>query len=155
PTTPHQILAFYLATILATFVNGRGLGLVLPAPLRVRLWRGNFREPDVVFMHKDNADRIGKKFWRGADLVMEVVSEGDEDRRRDLKKNPKDYARAGIPEYWIVDPQEETITVLRLADKHYAVHGTFGKGTTATSHLLSGFSVDVTEAFAQQASAAA
>ena len=43
------------------------------------------REPDVLFMLKEHADRIGDDCWEGADLVMEVVSGGAEDRRRDLK----------------------------------------------------------------------
>ena len=107
------------------------------------------REPDVVFMRKEHASRIGEKYWKGADLVMEVVSEGKKDRQRDLVKERREYARAGIPEYWIVDPLEQRITVLRLAGKHYAVHGEFGPGDTATSALLAGFTVDVGEAFAR------
>jgi Uma2 family endonuclease len=73
PTTSHQLLVAYLYGLLQAFVSGRALGTVVFAPLRVRLWRGKFREPDVVFMRKDHADRIREDFWEGADLVMEVV----------------------------------------------------------------------------------
>ena len=123
----------------------------------MRLWRGKIREPDVLFMLKQHADRLGERFWRGADLVMEVVSDegDDEDRQHDLIVKRGEYARAGIAEYWIVDPQEEKITVLRLAGKRYVVHGEFVKGTVATSHLLPGFEVDITTAFAQRAGSAA
>ena len=63
----------------------------------------------------------------------------------------REHAQAGIPEYWIVDPRDERITVLRLDGKKYAVHGEYTKGTTAVSHLLPGFlAVDVTTAFAQR-----
>jgi Uma2 family endonuclease len=150
PTTIHQMLVFYLAGLLSVFVSPRGLGTVLLAPLRIRLWPHKFREPDVVFMHKDHSDRVGDKFWQGADLIMEVVSDGPEDRKRDLETKPLEYARAGIPEYWIVDPQNETITVLQLADSQYVEHGKFAKGTQATSALLEGFSVDVTQALSQK-----
>jgi hypothetical protein len=54
----------------------------------------------------------------------------------------------------IVDPQTERITVLRLAGKRYLVHGDFGRGEIADSHLLAGFSVDVTTAFERQSAVA-
>jgi Uma2 family endonuclease len=152
PTTSHQLLVVYLYRLLLAFSLSRAPGTVLVAPLPVRLSRGNFREPDVVFMLQEHADRIGEQFWEGADLVMEVVSAEAEDRRRDLEIKRREYARAGIPEYWIVDPQAERITVLRLAGKRYVVHGEFAKGTVASSHLLPGFTVDVTAALSQRVS---
>jgi Uma2 family endonuclease len=150
PTTSHQLLVVYLFTRLYEFTTRRDLGTVLVAALRVRLWRRKFREPDVVFMLKEHSKRIRDEYWKGADLVMEVVSEGKEDRHHDLVTKRREYARAGIAEYWIVDPQEERITVLRLARKRYVVHGEFTRGTLASSHLLEGFAVDVEEALAQQ-----
>jgi Uma2 family endonuclease len=144
PTTSHQEIVAYLYGVLLAFVSPAKLGKVLFAPLRVRLWSGKYREPDVVFMLAQNASRIGEQFWDRADLVMEVVS--DDDRRRDLDTKRREYAQAGIPEYWIVDPQLGQITVLRLEKDHYAVHGEFKKGTQATSALLRGFSVDVNAA---------
>jgi Uma2 family endonuclease len=153
PTTSHQFLVAYLFGLVLAWVSERGLGRVVFAPLRVRLWRGKFREPDVVFMLREHAGRIGEQFWDRADLVMEVVSEDEEDRRRDLDTKRREYARAGIPEYWIVDSQEGQITVLRLAGKRYVVHGAFPRGAVATSHLLPGFTVDVNEALSQRLSA--
>jgi Uma2 family endonuclease len=107
-----------------------------------------FREPDVVFMRKRHSSRIGDRFWKGADLVVEVVSDDAEDRRRDLVVKRAEYAEAGIQEYWIVDPKRKQITVLWLKGAKYQVHGTYGKGKKATSRLLAGFSVDVNEVFA-------
>jgi Uma2 family endonuclease len=91
-----------------------------------------------------HALRIGEPFWEGADLVMEVVR--DDDRRRDLETKRREYAQAGIPEYWIVDPQQARITVLRLEGASYVIDGEFPQGTRAISHLLPGFTVDVTAA---------
>jgi Uma2 family endonuclease len=151
PTTSHQLLVAYLYGVLLAFVSRRQLGTVLFAALPVRLRSGKFREPDILFMARQHADRIGEEFWDGADLVMEIVSEGSKDRRRDLVTKRGEYARAGIPEYWIVDPREQRITVLRLSGKRYVVHGAFARGDTATSHLLAGFAVDVTATFASAA----
>lgn len=150
PTTSHQLLVGYLSRLVVAFTASSDLGTTLFAPLAVKLRRGKFREPDVIFMLEEHADRIHEDFWIGADLVMEVVSDDDKGRRRDLVKKRGEYARARIPEYWIVDPQEERITVLRLAGKRYVVHGEFGKGEIASSHLLRGFTVDVSDALAHQ-----
>ncbi len=146
PKTSHQRIVSYLNDLLSHFVVVASLGSVLFAPLRVRLWRNKFREPDVVFMLTKHEDRIGEDYWEGADLVMEVVSPDDPQRDRRIKRI--EYAKARIPEYWIVDPLQETITVLRLRGKKYVVHGAFKKGTKATSVLLSGFAVDVEAALA-------
>ncbi len=107
---------------------------------------GKYREPDILFIKAQHMSGIGTQYSKKTDLVMEIVSE--ENRPHDIKKKRVEYARAGIPEYWIVDPEEETITVLTLKPrgKTYTVHGRFVKGTRATSKLLPGFSVDVTTA---------
>jgi Uma2 family endonuclease len=144
PTTSHQLIVAFLYRALLDFVAARAGGTVLFAPLRVRLWPGKFREPDILFMAAEQASRIGEAFWEGADLVMEVVS--DDDRRRDLETKRREYAQAGIAEYWVVDPQEGRITVLRLDGAVYAVHGEFTAGTKATSHLLPDFSLGVAAA---------
>jgi Uma2 family endonuclease len=154
PTMSHQELVVYLYGLLFSHVSPPDLGKVLLAPLRVRLWPGKFREPDLVFMLKRHYRRMGEEFWDRADLVMEVVSGDPDDRRRDLVIKRREYARARIPEYWIIDPHQGAITVLRLAGGRYTVYGSFGSGSQACSHLLPGFVVDVTAAFAAATAAA-
>src|SRR5206468_3659160 len=139
PTEAHQIITMYFHRMLLVFVELHGLGLVLFAPLRIRLWEEKFRAPDVVFMRRENAARRHNEFWDGADLVMEVVSDGN--RAHDLEKKRFEYARAGIPEYWIIDPLQTQVSVLKLAGDHYAVHGVFSPGQIADSPTLPGFSI--------------
>ncbi len=148
PTMSHQLMVAFLYGAVLAFVQPQNLGTVLFSGLRVRLWKGKIREPDVVFMLASHADRMGEVYWKGADLVMEVVSGGDEDRERDLVTKVKEYARARIPEYWIVDPVEAQVTVLRLKGRKYVVHGKIGRGSRATSVLLKGFAVEVDGMFA-------
>ena len=69
------------------------------------------------------------RFWTGADLVVEVVS--PDDPSRDFVQKRGDYAEAGIPEYWIVEPGTETITVLTLAGGTYVERGVFDRSTHA------------------------
>jgi len=100
----------------------------------------------VVLMLAEHADRRHQQYWEVPDLVMEVVS--PDYRRHDLETKRREYAQAGIPEYWIVDPEEEQITVLTLEGERYAVHGVFERGMVAKSVLLAGFEVAVDEVWA-------
>jgi Uma2 family endonuclease len=148
PTQRHQLIVAYFFEALRAFIGGRKLGRVLFAALRVRLESGKYREPDVVFMLAEHASRMGNEYWEGADLVMEVVSE--DGRQRDLEEKRRDYALAGIPEYWIVDPREQSITVLTLSGKQYIVAGEAHNGQKAASVLLKGFEIDVTAALSAE-----
>jgi Uma2 family endonuclease len=147
PTPYHQSLVLVLCTMLRDFVRAGKLGTVLFAPLPIQLWPGKFREPDIVFMRAEHNHRRTKTYWIGADLVIEIIS--PDDRARDTVRKRREYAQAGIPEYWLVDPAARTITVLVLAGNQYGEHGTFVTGSQATSPLLPGFLVDVSTLFAE------
>jgi Uma2 family endonuclease len=140
PTRKHQAISRFLFLAFLACVQRLG-GTVFYAPLRVRVAPGRFREPDLVLLLDVNDPRNQNAFWLGADLVVEIVSPDYVERDTVLKR--ADYAEAGIPEYWIVNPDEETITVLKLSDGVYTAHGVFGRGETATSVLLTGFTVSV------------
>jgi Uma2 family endonuclease len=75
-----------------------------------------------------------------------VVS-GDKPER-DLVGKRGDYAEAKVPEYWIVNPQTETVTVLRLDDNSYADAGCYRRGESARSVLQPDFTIDVAAIFA-------
>jgi Uma2 family endonuclease len=149
PNWIHSWLVDYLHDHLKAFVRSRRLGLTGSTPIRVRTIPNKVREPDIAYLQ---AFRLPdpREPSNGADLVMEIVSEGYGDRERDLVEKRREYAQANIPEYWIVDPETETIIVLTLpaGGTEYAVHGEFKPGQTATSKLLDGFTVDVTACFA-------
>jgi Uma2 family endonuclease len=116
-------------------------GKVLVAPLRLRLWPDKIREPALLFLADAHDPRRQNAYWTGADLVIEVVL--PDDPTRDLVTKRSEYAHAGIPEYWTVDPQTETITVVRLEDARYVEHGVFGRGETATSAHNAGLQAPV------------
>jgi Uma2 family endonuclease len=147
PTIAHQLIVGYLYDLLKAFVAAHAPGMALFAPLPVRLWSGKLREPDIVYLRPERVrDRHSPP--DGADLVMEVVSEGSENRQRDLETKRQEYAAAGIAEYWIVDPHEQRITVLAREGPTYRVHGVFAPGTQAASAHLPGFRGAVEAAFA-------
>jgi Uma2 family endonuclease len=147
PTSRHQTILLLLYERFKTAVQPTG-GKVLVAPLRLRLRPGKFREPDILLLRSAGDPRYQDAFWLGADLVIEVVSP---DRpERDTEEKVRDYAEAGIPEYWIVNPLDETVTVLTLEDQAYALHGIFHRGQRAISKLLDGFGIEVDEIFDAQ-----
>jgi Uma2 family endonuclease len=147
PAPWHQSIAKFLFLLLNGFVATRRLGEVFFAPLPVWLWPKQLREPDVLF-ERPNRIKDRKRPPEGADLAMEVVSEGEENRERDLVIKRAEYAKAKIPEYWIIDVEQQRIIVLSLDGAEYRIHGEFGPGSQATSLLLPGFSVDASAAFA-------
>ena len=144
PSVEHQAILSFLNRLFDAHLAPLG-GFVLFAGLRVRIREGKFREPDLAALRSRSDPRNEPRYWLGADVVAEVVS--PDDPARDLVAKPIDYAEARIPEYWIVDPRVETVTVLTLAGEAYVEHGVFSRGDTATSPLLDGFAVDVTALF--------
>jgi Uma2 family endonuclease len=144
PTDAHQTLLAALYQVFFAFLQAIG-GKVLFAPLRLRIRERKFREPDLLLVRHANDPRRQNRFWLGADLVGEVLSPDKPERGLIEKRN--DYAEARIPEYWIVDPQDETITVLRLEGIAYVEHGVFRRGMQAISALLAGLTVNVDAVF--------
>ena len=147
PTKYHQAISKRLFLALLLIMQRIG-GDVFYAPLRLQVRPGKFREPDLLLVLDKDDSRAQNEFWMGADLVMEIVS--PDNPERDTVEKVADYAEAGIPEYWIVNPLDQTITVLALAEGVYLAHGIFGRGEQAASLLLAGFSVAVDAVFEAQ-----
>ncbi len=144
PTDRHQTLLEFLFLTFFQFLTPKE-GKVHFAPLRLRLFAGKFREPDLLLLLSATDPRRQNRFWTGADLTLEVVS--PDKPERDLVDKRDEYARAHIPEYWIVNPETETITVLRLEGDAYVEAGQYARGATASSAILPGFAVDVSAVF--------
>jgi len=145
PTLLHQLISRFLFEALRKFSLGCNSGMVVYAPLPIRIRSKTFREPDILFIRQENLEQGHGRYCNYADLVVEIVSPDREAHKRDYEAKRRDYAELGIPEYWIVDPQRDLITVLALGNDGYVVHGEFSRGDRATSLLLTEFSLDVAE----------
>lgn len=148
PTELHQDLVDWLTRTLTDALGRRhaySSGYKLRIRNRVPRRRNDYRYPDVIA----SADRagFGPDMATAATLVIEVLSPGAENRDRDLREKRADYAEAGVPEYWVVDPDARTLLQLRLADGVYEEVGTFGVGETVASTAARGVSVSVTDLF--------
>ena len=145
PTDHHQAILLYLLDALRAATRSIG-GTVRFAALPLRVSPTRYREPDLLFLSKAHDHLRDNAFWRGADLVMEVVS--PDDPKRDYVEKREDYAAAGIAEYWIVDPLAGRIVVLTLDGQRaaYVEAESRERGEVARSRLLPDLVVDINEA---------
>lgn len=142
PSYEHQRIARLLLLLLNSWAEKHG-GEVVSAPMPYKVTPKVYREPDLMYIRDPAAISPKQRFLGGAELVVEVVSEGAENRKRDYEDKRKDYSTAGIPEYWIVDPEERLITVLTLRGGKYVEHCKAKPGQKDESALLKGLAVEV------------
>jgi Uma2 family endonuclease len=150
PTTYHQTVSQTLFLVFHTLMQRVG-GDVYFAALRLQIRPGTFREPDLLLVLDKSDPRAQNEFWLGADLVVEIVS--PDHPERDTEQKRREYAEAGIAEYWVVNPinqLDQTITVLTLDGTSYREHGVFHRGQQAASKLLADFAISVDEVFDAQ-----
>lgn len=145
PDALHQMLVKLLVVMLDALVLNGEHGRALQAGMKLRTRKRRWREPDVVYLAPHNLHQYRNEYWTYADLAIEVVSQ--DDPKRDYVKKRREYAKRGVPEYWIVDPKFKAIFVLVLDGDVYREQGRFVEGETATSATLAGFSVDVAKLF--------
>jgi len=113
----HQLLVGFLEKVLGMFVEQRNLGIVLSAPFQMRL-EDSGREPDLLFVAVDHLDRLKDTYLDGpADLVVEIVS--PESAGRDRGDKFYEYARGGVSEYWLLDPEMEWAEFYQLEKGRY------------------------------------
>jgi Uma2 family endonuclease len=112
----HQDLGGFLYEVLRAYVRFHRLGEVLQAPFQMKLERG--REPDLLFVAREHLERFQEAHLEGpADLAVEIVS--SESVGRDRGDKFYEYARGGVLEYWLMDPQVKWAEFYRLEGEHY------------------------------------
>jgi Uma2 family endonuclease len=137
PTHTHQQIVGKLYRAIHDFVTEHDLGTVQFGPLPVRLWPGKIREPAILFVAREHSDRIGEQAYGPPDLVVEVLSPST--RRTDRLEKTVEYARAGVREYWIADPDGQTVELFVLREGAYELLGKWGGGEEARSEVLADF----------------
>ena len=146
PSERHQTIAaqFYLA--LHRHVSGQGAGRLWFAPLDVVLSDHDVVQPDILFVSNDRSGIVTEANIQGApDLVVEILSPGTAEHDRGYKQAL--YSRHGVREYWIVDPEAETIEVLSESIEGLILLATYRSGQSMTSSLLEGLTIDLQEIF--------
>jgi Uma2 family endonuclease len=143
PSPEHQRLAGDLAIALDRYVVERRLGEVLFASVVVRLGLNHLRMPDLIFLRSQHASRKHKLWIEGPpDWIAEVLS--PETQPHDEEKLA-DYARAAVPETWLVDPAARSIRVYVLSADlpEYFLAASYVPGDIARAETIPGFEIAV------------
>ena len=149
PVPRHQWIIGNLYYAFRTYFESHGGGRAYLSPVDVVLSSENVLEPDVVVLLADRMTLVGPKNLQGPpNIAIEVLSDGS--RRKDEVTKRRLYERFGIDEYWIADPETETVKIYRRAGDVFdrAIEISTDTGGTITSPLLAGFALDVTNVFA-------
>ncbi|HEY3123310.1 MAG TPA: Uma2 family endonuclease [Thermoanaerobaculia bacterium] len=146
PTPYHQLVSKRIERLIDDFVEKNGLGLVLYAPCDVVLSETDVVQPDILFVSASRISIVGDKFISAApDLIVEVLSPATETRDRVAKT--KLYAKKGVRELWIADPEARTIEVLVNSGEGFRRDSLAGAGETLRSVLLEGLEIPLSAVF--------
>jgi len=146
PNVYHQTILKKLFRILDDYVVSQRLGELHLAPLDVVLSNEDVVQPDILFISREHFHIITERNIQGApDLVIEILSSTTAERDKGLKR--KLYSKYGVKEYWIVDPEERSIEVMKLGEAGFETAGVYGKGEILVSPLLKGFRLNSGEIF--------
>jgi Uma2 family endonuclease len=150
PTTRHQRISRRLQSALNDHIRANGLGELFYAPVDVILGEGREREvaqPDILFITQARREIIKLHGVEGApDLVVEILSEGTAERDRGYKRTL--YARSGVSEYWIVDPDARTLEVYVKSGEGLAGPTIFPADAALTTPLLPALAIPLADILA-------
>lgn len=148
PNWFHQSIAAALFEQLNQFVKERELGVVRFAPLDVEFSPHDVAQPDLIFLSRHKLDLVQEGRVRGApDLVVEIFSPSTRQRDRTTKRTL--YARHGVGEYWLVDPDAETVEVLSLGDEGFTRTRLYERADTLRSPLFSELEIPLDAVFSE------
>lgn len=149
PNTRHQEISWNLSFAFGAWLKKNPGGKSFTAPYDV-IFSTNplqYVEPDLVYVSKERLSIItGQNIQGIPDLIVEICSPATE--KKDRKEKFALYQRFGVPEYWIVDPETETVQVFRWRDGHYTLAEECRGEDHLASPLLPGLSIPAREIFA-------
>ena len=148
PSLAHQRVSRNLLIIIDSYLAQHPIGEVLATP-GVMFSELSGVIPDIVFISNDRRQEIasGERVTGAPDLIIEILSPGAENVRRDRMAKRQLYGRYGVKEYWVVDPEQRTIEIYRSLDGALELVRSFAEGEEITSPLLPGFACETSAVF--------
>ena len=148
PGIPHQRVVLNLEVGISEYLRQNPIGILVPGAGAI------FSDydaviPELAFVLNERWDQVvtGEKFTGALDLVIEVVSPGAENRRRDLFVKRQLYAKYGVSEYWIVDPENRLVEIYRTQKDPLEVIATLRDKDEISTPLLPGFELSLSSIF--------
>lgn len=142
PEIPHQRASLSLVSKIFNFVEERNLGLVLEAPMDVKLDEDNVYQPDILFISNERLGIIqdGRKIKGAPDLVVEMLSSN---KKYDQEEKKYVYELHDVREFWLMDTKKKTVEVFENQRKEFVLLQKAYTGDTVRSKLLNGFEIAV------------
>ena len=148
PDSFHQDIIGNIYFLLRGYLVEHPVGTARVSPSDVQLSDLNVYQPDVYFVSKARKSVLTKQGVTGAlDLVVEILSPRTAKLDRDVKRRV--YARTGVEELWIVDPEMKTVDVYRFAESAEEPAGTYSGRQKFASPLFPGLQISVAKIFQQ------
>jgi Uma2 family endonuclease len=148
PVPAHQLIGGNIHRLIANHLHAHPIGVIAYAPFDVVLSMYDVVEPDLIYFSRERYKAVvtDKNAQGAPDLAIEILSPGT--RRRDETLKRRLYERAGVTEYWIVDPKTETVKVHRLENgKYRRFELSRAAGEVLTTSLLPGLSLPLAAVF--------
>ena len=146
PSHRHQAIVVRLTTALDNYVQANALGRVYVSPLDMPFEPHTVLQPDVLFIRKDRLGILGDEIVEGApDLVVAVLSPST--FYNDLRRKMAVYSRFGVREYWIADPEKQTIELYPPTGNQLQLRHSYSAEETLESPLLPGLRLPVRPVF--------
>ena len=148
PGIPHQIVSDNLIVLLRNFLRVNRIGTAISTPgLVLSEFSGVI--PDLVYFSNESRQRVrsGDRLMSAPDIVIEILSKGAENTRRDRVVKRQLYAKHSVPEYWIIDCQNRAIEIYRLHGRSLELDTIFENGDELSTYSLPGFACGVSEIF--------
>jgi len=148
PGLTHQIVSDNLVVLLRTLLKLNPIGIAVSTPgLVLSEYSGVI--PDIVYFTNASRQRVvsGERLISAPDLVIEILSKGAENTRRDRVVKRQLYSKHRVPEYWIIDCNRRAIEVYRLEGRSLILATIFENDDELSTNALPGFSCSVSEIF--------
>ncbi len=148
PTVQHQRISMRLIAAFLQHLSGKDIGEIFHAPLDVVLDDFNVPQPDVIFIRKERGHIIHEQeqvIIGAPDILVEIISGGSIKRDRIEKKDL--YEQFGVPEFWIVDPNNRSVEVYQLQERRYKLFAFAAETGKVQSSVLAGLELEVAEIF--------
>lgn len=148
PTITHQRVLLNLIVKFSLYLARNPVGELLPGP-GVIFDDYNAVIPDLVFVSNEQRGRLvgqDRLYW-APDLVIEILSPGAENERRDLEVKAAMYSAFGVREYWAVNPENQTVRIFREKSGSYETITLEAHDEIVSRGILPGFSLKVASIF--------
>ena len=148
PGLTHQIVSDNIVHLMRSYLDKNPIGIVV-STIGLILSEYSGVIPDIVFFKRESTERIvtGERLTSAPEIVIEILSTGSENIRRDRVAKLQLYEKHGVLEYWIVDREKQGVEIYRLLDTKLKSVGVFTNGDYLTTPILPGFTCLAGELF--------